>query len=55
MDKKFIKLDELLVEVKIVDERNLFGYKQLLVIPTAGSRQKWVNEESILTSKQVGK
>ncbi len=48
MEKLFIELEGLRVEVKVVDKRTKFGFNQYLVIPVAGSGEKWVNEASIL-------
>ena len=57
-DKVFVELAGLKVEVKIVDERTRFGFNQKLIIPVAGSGDKWVNEESLLKPadlKVIGK
>lgn len=48
MEKLFIESDGLKVEVKIVNRRVKFGVNQFLVIPVAGSGEKWINEESLL-------
>lgn len=48
MEKLFIEVANLKIEVKIVETRTKFGFNQYLVVPVAGSGEKWVNEESIL-------
>ena len=50
MEKTFIELAGLLVEVKVAEKRTRFGFNQYLVVPVAGSGEKWVNEESLLKS-----
>lgn len=47
-EQNFIQLDSLLVEVKIVNRRERFGFRQFQIIPVAGSGEKWVNAESLL-------
>ena len=55
MEKQFIELAGLKVEVKVVKERTRFGFNQKLVIPVAGSGEKWVNEESLLEPADLEK
>lgn len=47
-EKLYITIEGLKLEVKSVDEKTEFGYKQYLVIPVSGSGSKWVREASIL-------
>lgn len=48
MEKLYIEIEGLKIQVKSVKEKKEFGFKQYLVIPVAGSGQKWVRESSIL-------
>ena len=50
MKKIYIEVKGLKIEVKVVDKREKFGFWQFLVIPVAGSGERWVNEESLLKS-----
>lgn len=54
-EKYYIELAGLKVEVKVVEEKTKFGFKRYLVVPTAGSGQKWVNEESLLKPADLEK
>lgn len=49
-EKLYIEVGGLKIEVKIVDKKEKFGFQRYLVVPVAGSGEKWVNEESILKS-----
>lgn len=54
-EKLFIELASLKVEVKVVEEKTKFGFKRFLVIPVAGSGERWVNEESLLKPADLKK
>lgn len=55
MEKLFIELSGLLVEVRVVEQKEKFGFQRYLVVPVAGSGEKWVNEESILKPADLKK
>ncbi len=55
MEKIFIESAGLLVEVKIVEKKEKFGFQRYLVVPVAGSGEKWVNEESLLKPADIKK
>ena len=42
MQKLFLPIDDLKVEVTIVSERNLFGRHEVEVVPVSGSGTRWV-------------
>ena len=48
MEKTYIEVGGLKVEVKVVEEKEQFGFQRYLVVPVAGSGEKWVNEKSLL-------
>lgn len=50
MEQNYILSDGLIIEVKVVNRRERFGYKQLQVIPVSGSGEKWINEASLMKS-----
>ena len=57
MEKLFIEIGVMFVEVKIVNRRKLMGRKQFEVVPVAGfvKESKWVNEDSLLKSVNLKK
>lgn len=55
MEKLFVELAGLKVEVKVVEKRTRFGFNQYLIVPIAGSGEKWVNEESLLKPADLKK
>jgi len=50
MQKLYIEEKGLKIEVKVIKEKTDFGHRQFLVIPVAGSGERWINEESLLNS-----
>jgi len=53
-EQLFLEIEGLSVEVKVVDEKIEFGYKLNLVIPVAGSGEKWVRQSSLLKPARRG-
>ena len=45
---QYIELGGLHIEVRIVEKRTRFGFKQYRVVPVAGAGEKWINENSLL-------
>lgn len=39
-----------LMEVLVVDSKTIFGRKEVLITPVAGSGEKWVCEDKLLKS-----
>ena len=54
-EKLYIELSGLKVEVKVVEKKEKFGFQRYLVVPVAGSGEKWVNEESLLKPADLKK
>ena len=48
MEKLFIEVDDLKVEVKVLSERVLFGREELEVTPATGSGSKWITKEKVI-------
>ena len=47
-EKLYVEFDGLKVEVKVLQERSVFGREELEITPATGSGAKWITKEKVL-------
>ena len=55
MEKLYIKLDELKIEVKVIGNRTVYGRDEVEVSPVSGSGAKWITKEKVLKPADLKK